>query len=143
LAQNETATPPGQNATVTNQAARQFIQEAGQATVDNIQTVWQRIDEKRLKHRTPDQVVAWVIMGMLAGGLLYRFGKRGQISSILLGLVGAFIGGIIASLSKLDLGLGPVLITYEELLFTLIGGVLIICGGRWSKIIKLFKGPVR
>ncbi len=138
-AQTETSAPPAfQPAGATNQA-RQFIQETGQATVDKVQTLWQRIDEKRLKNRTPDQIVAWVIMGLLVGGLLYRFGKRGQISSIVLGLVGAFIGGIIANVSKLDLGLGPVLITYEELLFTLLGGVLIICAARWSTIVKLFK----
>ncbi len=132
---------------MTNQAggtngARQFIQETGQAAVDRIQTLWQRIDEKRIKNRTPDQIVAMVVMGMLAGGLLYRFGKRGQVSSVMLGLVGAFIGGMIANVSKLNLGLGPVLITYEDLLFTLFGAVLIICGARWSSILKFFK-PVK
>ncbi len=148
FAQNDVSPSGGkENAAVTNgvgttNAARQFIQEQGQAAVDKIQTLWQRIDEKRIKNRTPDQIVAMVVMGMLAGGLLYRFGGRGQVSSILLGLVGAFIGGMIANVSKLDLGLGPVLITYEDLLFTLLGAVLIICGVRWSSILKLFK-PVK
>ncbi len=49
------------------------------------------------------------------------------------------IGGIVANVSQLNLGLGPVLITYEELLFTLLGGVLILWGARWSMITKLFK----
>ncbi len=141
FAQTDTNSAAGGLGTGTNEAS-QFIQQAGQATVDKIQTLWQRIDEKRLKNRTPDQIVAWAIMGLLVGGLLYRFGKRGQVSSIILGLIGAFIGGIIANISKLDLGLGPVLITYEELLFTLLGGVLIICLARWSAIAKLFKPKV-
>jgi uncharacterized membrane protein YeaQ/YmgE (transglycosylase-associated protein family) len=122
----------------TNQA-RQFIQETGQAAVNHVQTLWQRIDEKRLKNRTPDQIVAWIIMGCLAGGLLYRFGKKNQFTSILFGLIGAFIGGILANVTQLNLGLGPVLITYEDLLFTLAGGVLMILIVRWSSIMKLIK----
>ncbi len=145
FAQNETPSVPAVQPTAgaTNGEARQFIQETGQAAVNKIQVLWQKIDERRLKNRTADQIVAWVIMGSLVGGLLYRFGKRGQVTSIVLGLVGAFIGGIVANVSQLSLGLGPVLITYEDLLFTLLGGVLIICGARWSSILKLFKGPIK
>ncbi len=122
-----------------NSEATQRIQETGQAAVGKVQSLWQRIDERRLKNRTADQIVAWVIMGLLVGGLLFRFGKRGQTVSAFLGLVGAFIGGILANVTQLDLGLGPVLITYEDLLFTLVGGVLILCVSRWSTIVKLFK----
>jgi len=125
-----------------NSAARQAIQEKGQAAVEKVQTTWQRIDEKRLKNRSRDEIVAWIIMGMLAGGLLYRFGRCSQISSIFLGLVGAFIGGIIAHVAQLDLGLGPVLITYEDLLCTLAGAVLLVSGARWSTLGKLFKPRV-
>ncbi len=121
--------------------ANQTIRETGQAAVTKAQTLWQRIDERRLKNRTPDQIVAWVIMGLLVGGLLYRFGKRNQVTSVLFGLVGAFIGGILANVSQINLGLGPVLITYEDLLFTVLGGFLMLCATRWSTITKLFKRP--
>ncbi len=127
--------------TESGSAAGGQIQETGQAAVTKIQTLWQRIDERRLKNRTPDQIVAWVIMGLLVGGLLYRFGKRNLVASVLLGLVGAFIGGILANVLQINLGLGPVLITYEELLFTLLGGFLMLCASRWGTIIKLFKRP--
>ncbi len=142
FAQNQTS--PAGAATTSEGAseANQKIQETGQATVEKIQTLWQRIDERRLKNRTPDQLVAWVIMGLLVGGLLGRFGKRNQLVSILLGLVGAFIGGILANVTQLNLGLGPVLITYEDLLFTLVGGILILCVARWSALSGLFKRPV-
>lgn len=139
FAQTDTSSVPTYTRLGTNNEARQKIQEAGQATVSKVQTLWQRIDERRLKNRTADEIVAMVLMGCLAGGLLYRFGKRGQVVSVFLGLVGAFIGGIVANLTQLDLGLGPVLITYEDLLFTLLGAVLILCGARWSTIVKLFK----
>lgn len=124
-------------------AANQFIQEQGQAAVQQVQTLWQRIDEKRLKNRTPDEIVAMVIVGALVGSLLYRFGKRGQVMSIVLGMVGAFLGGIIANIAHIDLGLGPILITYEELFFSLIGGVLLILAARWAGIKKLVTKPVK
>jgi uncharacterized membrane protein YeaQ/YmgE (transglycosylase-associated protein family) len=129
-------------ANATNQA-KQFIQEHGEAAVAQVQTLWQRIDEKRLKNRTPDEIVAMVIMGALVGGLLYRFGKRGQVMSIVLGMIGAFLGGIVANVAHIDLGLGPVLITYEELFFSLLGGVLLIIAARWAGIKKLVTKPLK
>jgi uncharacterized membrane protein YeaQ/YmgE (transglycosylase-associated protein family) len=153
LAQTDTSSPAaaGTVGTGTNMAklavatnaANQFIQEQGQAAVQQVQTLWQRIDEKRLKNRTPDEIVAMVIMGALVGGLLYRFGKRGQVMSIVLGMVGAFLGGIIANIAHIDLGLGPVLITYEELFFSLLGGVLLIVAARWAGIKKMVTKPVK
>jgi uncharacterized membrane protein YeaQ/YmgE (transglycosylase-associated protein family) len=142
-AQTDTsAVPTGERlGTMTNEV-RQKIEATGQAASAKLGEIWERIDERRLKNRTPDEIVAMVIMGLLVGSLLYRFGKRGQITSVLLGLVGAFIGGIVAHVTQLNLGLGPVLITYEDLLCTLAGGVLMLCGARWSAILKLFKGPV-
>ena len=142
LAQNDTSGPAAAKMEGMTNQARTVIQETGQAAVEKVQTLWQRIDEKRLKNRTPDEIVAMVVVGMLTGGLLYRFGKRGQVMSIIFGLIGAFIGGILANVTKLDLGLGPILITYEELLFALLGAVLMICGARWSSIMKVVKKPV-
>ena len=140
----QTDTSPGTGGkrfqVATNESG-QAIQETGQAALNKIQVLWERIDERRLKNRTPDELVAWVIMGLLVGGLLYRFGRRGQLTSIFLGLAGAFVGGIVAHVSQLNLGLGPVLITYEDLLCTLAGGLLMLCGARWSTLMKFLKPP--
>ncbi len=124
---------------VDNDEAKKAIQETGQAALNNVQVLWQRIDERRLKNRTRDELVAWVIMGLLVGGLFYRLGAHNQITSVVLGLVGAFIGGIAAHVAQLSLGLGPVLITYEDLLCTFLGGVLILCGTRWRSLMKWLK----
>ena len=124
---------------VSSNEVRQAIHEKGQAAVGKAEELWQAIDEKRLKNRTPDELVAWIIMGLLVGGLLYRFGGRGQLTSIVLGLIGSFIGGIVAHVTQLNFGLGPVLITYEDLICTLAGGLLILCGARWALVKKLFK----
>jgi hypothetical protein len=140
----QTETSPGaaeQRFQVTTNEAREAIQEKGQAALNKIQVLWQRIDERRLKNRTPDELIAWAVMGLLVGGLLFRFGKRGQVTSIFLGLFGAFIGGIVAHVAQLDFGLGPVLITYEDLICTLLGGALMLCGARWSTLMKFLKPP--
>jgi uncharacterized membrane protein YeaQ/YmgE (transglycosylase-associated protein family) len=115
---------------VTSEAGKQ-IQDAGQAAETKIQQLWRRIDEQRLKNRTPDQIVAWIIMGLLVGGLIHQISKFNKLVTLLLGLAGAFVGGIIANLTQIDLGLGPVLIRYEDLLASLIGGLLIVFGARF------------
>jgi uncharacterized membrane protein YeaQ/YmgE (transglycosylase-associated protein family) len=107
--------------------------EATQAALSNVETLWQRIDEKRLKNRTPDELVAWALMGLLVGGLIYRLTKLGQGTTVLLGLVGAFVGGIVANVTQLNLGLGPVLIRYEELICSFIGGFVLLYGWSWVK----------
>ncbi len=111
--------------------AEKKVQEAQQAAKTHWEELWRRIDEQRLQNRTPDQLVAWVIMGLLVGGLIHQFSKLKKITTLLLGLAGAFIGGIVANVTQFDLKLGPVLIRYEDLLASLIGGVLIILIARW------------
>jgi uncharacterized membrane protein YeaQ/YmgE (transglycosylase-associated protein family) len=44
----------------------------------------------------------------------------------LLGLAGAFVGGLVVHLANLDFGWGPVLIRYEELLFALLGAIVLV-----------------
>jgi len=113
--------------------ATQAIQDTGQAALNNVELLWQRIDEKRLKNRTPDELVAWALMGLLVGGLIYRLTKMGQGATILLGLVGAFLGGIVANVLQFSLGLGPVLIRYEDLICSFVGGFALLYGWHWYK----------
>jgi len=107
------------------------IQEASQTAQSKMAELWRRIDEKRLVNRTPDQLMAWVIMGLLAGGLINQFSKLHKLTNLLFGLIGALIGGIVANVIQVDLGMGPVLIRYEELLASLAGGVLLVIAGRY------------
>jgi uncharacterized membrane protein YeaQ/YmgE (transglycosylase-associated protein family) len=106
--------------------ATQAIQEAGDSAKASLDKYWRRIDEKRLKNRTGDQIVAWAIVGTLVAAVINRFTKLNRFTTLLLGLTGAFIGGIVENLVRLDFGMGPVLISYEELLASLLGGVLLI-----------------
>ena len=49
----------------------------------------------------PGGIIAWIVVGLIAGwlaGLFMRGGGYGILMDIILGLVGAFIGGLIFSL---------------------------------------------
>jgi uncharacterized membrane protein YeaQ/YmgE (transglycosylase-associated protein family) len=105
--------------------------KAETAAAEEAKTLWQHIDAARLKNRTPDEIVAWVIMGVLVGavaGMLSRLKPSGMgaLGRLVLGLVGAFLGGIAVQVFKVDFGWGPVLIRYEELFFSLLGGMAIL-----------------
>lgn len=115
--------------------AKESVQDAGRAVEKSFEDVWRRVDKSRLANRNRDEIVAWVIMGVLAGAVAGMFtslktsglGKQGRL---LLGLAGAFVGGMIVHLAHIDFGLGPVLISYEELLFSLVGAILLIVLAR-------------
>jgi uncharacterized membrane protein YeaQ/YmgE (transglycosylase-associated protein family) len=118
-----------------SQKANQTMEETKKATSDSLDKLWKSVDEARLKNRSPDEIVAWVIMGVLAGSLaamVTSLKTPGKIGSLACGLAGAFIGGIIVNLVNIDFGWGPVLIRYEELLFSLVGAVLFVV------LLKLF-----
>jgi uncharacterized membrane protein YeaQ/YmgE (transglycosylase-associated protein family) len=109
--------------------------EAGRSAASEAELLWRRIDAARLKNRTPDEIVAWVIMGMLVGGLTGMLTSLkptglGHLGRLLLGLAGAFLGGIMVSMTHLDFGWGPVLIRYEALFFSFLGAILLIVLAR-------------
>ena len=111
------------------------VEKAGTTAADSAKELWQRIDEARLKNRTPDELVAWVIMGVLVGavaGMMTSLKPTGlgKIGRLVLGLAGAFLGGIVAHVGRFDFGWGPVLIRYEELFFSFVGAILIVAAGK-------------
>ena len=111
------------------------VEKTGTSAVEAAKEMWQRVDEARLRNRTRDELVAWVMMGMLVGavaGMMTSLKPTGlgKIGRLALGLVGAFLGGIVVHVAKFDFGWGPVLIRYEELFFSLAGAILILAAGR-------------
>ena len=114
------------------------VKEAGNSAADKIKDLWGRIDSARLQNRTRDEVVAWVIMGVLVGALAGTMTSLkptgiGRAGRLLWGLGGAFIGGMIVHVAKLDFGWGPVLIRYEELLFAFLGAVILLVLTRFLR----------
>jgi uncharacterized membrane protein YeaQ/YmgE (transglycosylase-associated protein family) len=81
---------------------------------------------------TVDEVVAWLIVGALAGslaGMLVK-GRRegfGRVFNLGLGLVGAVIGGFLFKVLHIQLGLlGAVTITSEEVVAGVCGSLLFL-----------------
>jgi uncharacterized membrane protein YeaQ/YmgE (transglycosylase-associated protein family) len=137
-AQNQTSPPPP-----VAQQVGAAATEVTQTTLNNAELIWKRIDEKRIKNRTPDEIVAWALMGLLVGGLLSRFTKLSSGATVVVGLVGAFLGGIVSNVLQLDWGLGPVLIRYEELLCSVIGGLVLCFAWRWYRTKAAPKAPAK
>jgi uncharacterized membrane protein YeaQ/YmgE (transglycosylase-associated protein family) len=87
-------------------------------TKDAAQETAATVDQAGLKNRTPDQIVAFVITGMLVGSLEGMMTSRkptglGHLGRLVLGLVGAFVGGMVVRLTGLNFGWGPVLMLAE------------------------------
>jgi uncharacterized membrane protein YeaQ/YmgE (transglycosylase-associated protein family) len=124
-------------------SAESKLIETKEAAGNKLDQLWRRIDEQRLRHRTPDQIVAWVIMGLLAAGLIHQFTRWSKATTIAVGLAGAFIGGIAANLTQVNLGLGPVLVRYEDLIASLAGGLIIVLAARAWAARRLRKNAAR
>jgi uncharacterized membrane protein YeaQ/YmgE (transglycosylase-associated protein family) len=80
----------------------------------------------------PFVCIGWMLVGFIAGALARRImgsGNAGCVSDIVLGLVGAFLGGIVVRWlgigRSLDIGLG-----IGSIITALIGAVILIAIGR-------------
>jgi uncharacterized membrane protein YeaQ/YmgE (transglycosylase-associated protein family) len=86
---------------------------------------------------TVDQVVAWVIVGALAGSLagMLVTGKKegfGRVLNLVVGLAGALIGGVLFKLLRINLGLlGGITISLEEIVEGFLGS-LVLLGIIWA-----------
>jgi uncharacterized membrane protein YeaQ/YmgE (transglycosylase-associated protein family) len=111
--------------------AQEVAKEKASAAAEQAKDMWQQIEAARLVHRTPDEIVAWAIIGVLVAsvaGMLTSLPASGfgRFGRLLLGLAGSFIGGVVVRIRHIDFGWGPVLIHYEELLFSFLGAVVIV-----------------
>jgi uncharacterized membrane protein YeaQ/YmgE (transglycosylase-associated protein family) len=77
------------------------------------------------------QVIVWIIVGGFAGTLAGRavtFKKEGlgRWTNFLVGMIGAMIGGEVFKLFRIDLGLGELKVTFEDLIAAFAGSLLVI-----------------
>ena len=81
------------------------------------------------------KIIVWLIVGALAGtvaGRLMTFTKRGFgiWVNMGVGMLGGLVGGLIFWLLHIDLGLGEIKITFEDLISAFVGSVLLILAWR-------------
>jgi uncharacterized membrane protein YeaQ/YmgE (transglycosylase-associated protein family) len=77
------------------------------------------------------QIIVWMIVGGFAGTLAGRavtFKKQGlgRWPNLLVGMIGAVIGGELFKLFRIDLGLGELKVTFEDLIAAFLGSLLVI-----------------
>jgi len=89
---------------------------------------------------TIGKIIVWLITGALAGtlaGRLVTFTKQGFgfWTHLGLGMIGALVGGVLFWALRINLRLGELKITGEDLVSAFIGSLL--CVGAWWLIRKL------
>ena len=85
-----------------------------------------------------DQVVVWLIIGALAGSLTgmivtRRKGGFGALTNLAVGLAGALIGGLLFSVLNVDLGLGTIAVSLEDLVAAICGSLVFLVVLRWFR----------
>jgi uncharacterized membrane protein YeaQ/YmgE (transglycosylase-associated protein family) len=80
---------------------------------------------------TVGQLIVWLAVGGLAGNLagrLVTFKREGlgRWTNLGVGMVGALIGGLIFKVFHINLGLGDLKITFEDLLAAFLGSLLFV-----------------
>ena len=101
---------------------------------------------------TISELIVWLVVGALAGSLAgivvtRKKGGFGRYVNLGIGLVGALIGGLVFDLFKIDLGLGSLAITFEDLLSAFIGSLFFLAvlwfqmrSHRKKKVLKISAG---
>ena len=88
---------------------------------------------------TIDKIIIWLVLGVVAGtlaGRLVTFSRKGFgfWTNIGLGMLGALVGGFLFWLFRIDLGLGEIKVTGEDLVAAFTGSL--VCLAAWWVIRK-------
>lgn len=89
-------------------------------------------------HISLDQIIVWLVVGAIAGTLIGAIVKRskkgfGAAANLGIGLIGALIGGLLFRLLNLDLGLGKISVSLEDIVAATVGSILFLL------VLRLFR----
>ena len=93
---------------------------------------------------TIGNIIVWLIVGAVAGtlaGRIITLNKEGfgRWTNIILGMVGAVVGGGLFRVLKIDFNLGEIIITFEDLIAAFVGSL--ICVLIWYLIRNRARTP--
>ncbi|MBL8848746.1 MAG: GlsB/YeaQ/YmgE family stress response membrane protein [Planctomycetaceae bacterium] len=88
------------------------------------------------------KIIVWLILGALAGSIAGRVATLsktgfGRWLNLAFGMLGAVVGGFLFSLFGINLGLGELKITAEDVISAFLGSLL--CIGVWLLIRRRMK----
>lgn len=77
------------------------------------------------------QLLIWLIVGALAGsvaGVIFTGRRRGygHAANILIGLIGAIVGGVLFNLLGINLGLGNLVFSAEDVVAAIVGALVVL-----------------
>ena len=80
---------------------------------------------------TVGEIVVWIIVGGLSGSFVGMLATRkkkgfGHFWNLLLGMAGALVGGFIFNGLQIDLGLGDLSISFEDLIAAFSGSIVVL-----------------
>ncbi len=85
-----------------------------------------------------DQIIVWLVVGAIAGTLVGAIVKRskkgfGTATNLGVGLIGALIGGLLFRIFRLDLGLGSISVSLEDIVAAFVGSIVFLVILRFFK----------
>lgn len=85
-----------------------------------------------------EQIVVWLVIGAIAGSLAGMLVRRtregfGRFSNLGIGLVGALVGGLLFRGLGIDLGLGHISVSLEDIVAAFVGSILFLVLLRWVR----------
>lgn len=84
------------------------------------------------------QIIVWLVVGAIAGSLAGMIVKRskqgfGRFTNLGIGLVGAVVGGFLFWLLGIDLGLGDISVSLEDIFAAFVGSIVFLILLRWIR----------
>jgi uncharacterized membrane protein YeaQ/YmgE (transglycosylase-associated protein family) len=81
------------------------------------------------------KLLVWALVGWFAGSLAGRLATRqregyGRWANLVIGMLGAVVGGLVFGLLGIDFGLAAIQVTLADLLAALLGSF--VCIGLWA-----------
>jgi uncharacterized membrane protein YeaQ/YmgE (transglycosylase-associated protein family) len=78
-----------------------------------------------------DQVIVWIVVGLLGGGLaarLIRWDREGfgLVRNLGLGLAGALVGGLLFNLFGLFPGLDKIAVSLRDIIAAIVGSLIVL-----------------